>query len=381
MEVFWKLFIARMKMFLRQRGSLFWRLFFPLMFILIFGLFNFDRMSVSTVYVQDNAKSDLSKQLIDNLGEIEILEIDDSYSSVDGAKEEVLDGNLDFVFVIPENFTLPQVATDQVEVQGIPMGEAMPTPQIDAMKVYYDQTNVQLNGLVFSLLDQFMSGMNMQIASTPKLFSVETEAIETKDIKYIDIIVPGMIGMSLMQGGLFGIAMGIVTFREKGTLRKLMSTPLKIRDFLMAFVAANMVLSFIQMSVILILSVFVFDVNIFGNIFLLYLVGFIGQLIFLALGFVISGIAKTVDMAQGMVQVISMPMMFLSGVFFSKEALPEWVQGIVQYFPLTPFIDAMRKVALQSENLAGLQTELIYMGAWLVIATFLALKFFRFERE
>lgn len=369
MKSFWKLFISRIKMFLRQKDTLFWMIFFPIMFILIFGLFNFDKMSVSNVALINHANSEFSKQFIENLKKVEVLKVDDKYQNENEAKKAVLDGDLDFVFIIPQNFNLQVTEAGPSRVA------------VEPIEVYYDKGNMQLNGIVFGLLEQFMSGMNMQVSQTPQIFSFEKQEIESKNIKYLDVLVPGIIGMSLMQGGLFGIAMSIVSFREKHTLRKLMSTPLRTRYFLLAFVFSNMLISLIQMTIIILISLFIFKVHIFGNIFYLYLVGILGELIFLSLGFAVAGIAKTVDAAQGMIQVVSMPMMFLSGVFFSKEALPGVIKNIVEYLPLTPFIEALRKIALQNAGFSEIRTELLFMGGWLVVSVFLALKLFRFERE
>lgn len=369
MKSFYKLFIARLKMFLRQKDTLFWMIFFPIMFILIFGLFDFDKISVSHVALIDHANSEFSKQFADDLKKVEVLKIDDKYQSEDEAKKAVLNGDLDFVFVITEGFTL-SVNPANTGISSVP-----------PITVYYDKSNIQLNGLVFGLLEQFMSGMNMQVNQTPQIFSFTKQEIESKNIKYLDVLVPGIIGMSLMQGGLFGIAMSIVSFREKHTLRKLMSTPLRTRYFLLAFVFSNLLISLIQMTIIILISLYVFKVHIFGSIFYLYLIGLIGELIFLSLGFAVAGIAKTVDAAQGMIQVVSMPMMFLSGVFFSKEALPGVIKNIVEYLPLTPFIEALRKIALQNAGLFEIKTELLFMGGWLIVSVALALKLFRFERE
>ncbi|OGB80585.1 hypothetical protein A2011_01390, partial [candidate division CPR3 bacterium GWE2_35_7] len=352
MKSFWKLFIARIKMFLRQKDTLFWMIFFPIMFILIFGLFNFDKMGVSNVALIDNADSEFSKDFVDNLKKVEVLKIDDNYQNEEEAKNAVLDGDLDFVFIIPQNFNLQMTESGPSRVA------------VEPIQVFYDKSNVQLNGIVFGLLEQFMSGMNIQIFQTPQVFSYEKQEIESKNINYLDVLVPGIIGMSLMQGGLFGIAMSIVSFREKHTLRKLMSTPLRTRSFLLAFVLSNLLISLIQMTLIILISLFIFKVHIFGNIFYLYFIGLLGQLIFLSLGFAVAGVAKTVDAAQGMIQVVSMPMMFLSGVFFSKEALPDVIKNVVSYLPLTPFIEALRKIALQDANLFELQTELLFMGGW-----------------
>ena len=368
MNTFGKLFLARIKMFTRDKRSLFWTTFFPIMFILIFGLFDFDQMSTSNVAIFDEANSEISQTLVEKIKEQSLFKISDDYSTIDEAKSAVVEGDLDFVFVLPAGFEVPSGFVD---------GEY----PVSALMVYYDQTNVQVNGVVFSVLNQYISGLNMQIAQTPLVFMMEPQAMDSRNIEYLDILVPGILAMSIMQSGLFGIAIGIVRFRDKGTLRKLISTPLKIRDFLMAFVASYMIINLFQVTLIFLLSIYVFHVQVFGSIALMYLLAILGQIIFLSLGFAVSGVAKTVDSAQGMIQVISMPMMFLSGVFFSAEALPSWVRGIVDFLPLTPFIEALRKVALQDAHLPDLQHELLFMLGWIVVAIILALKLFKFETE
>lgn len=365
MEAYWKLFIARIKMFLRDKRSLFWSTFFPIMFILIFGLFNFDKMSSSNVAIINNSQSEIATQFVKSLSSIEIFSIKDNYQDLDQAKAALQEGDLKFIFVIPQNFAIP----------------TNPSESVSPLEVYYDKSNLQVNGLVFGVMEQYLSGMNMQIAGTPQTFTFQSKEVDVRNIKYLDVLVPGILAMSIMQGGLFSIAIGIVRFREKGVLTKLRSTPLKIRDFLLALVSSYMVIGIFQTTFIILLSLFVFKVNFYGNMFLIYLLVIMAQLIFLSLGFAIAGVAKTVDMAQGIVQVASMPMMFLSGVFFSKDALPPIVGNIVSYLPLTPFIEALRKVWLQGAGLSGIRTELLFMGGWLIIAVILALKLFKFERK
>lgn len=364
MESFWKLFTSRIKMFVRDRRSLFWTIFFPIMFILIFGLFDFDKMSQSSVTIFNNSNSEVSQTFSENLSQLELFKINSDYSTVDEAKEAVLESKLDFVFVIPADFDL------------VNSGKS-----ISPVEVYYDKTNVQLNGIVFSVLKQYLDQMNMQISQTPQVFSYETKELQTKEVNYLDVIVPGILGMSIMQGGLFSIALGIVRFREKGVLRKFMSTPLRIRYFMLALILSYILISMVQVTFILLLSKFVFHVNIYGSIPLMYGVFLLGQIIFLSLGFAIAGISKTTDMAQGMVQALSMPMMFLSGVFFSPEALPSWVKAIVDYLPLTPFIEALRKISLQGGSFPEIQKELLFMTVWALVASFLAWRNFKFERE
>jgi len=161
-----KLFFCDLKTYLRDKQALFWTIFFPVMFVFLFGLFNFEKMGTSHVAVIDEAKSDESSRFIEEIGKIEIFKIHQDEKDITKAKESLERGDLDFVLVIPESFKKPK---DFLEIGSfkIPPGFNIP------IEVYYDETNTQLNPLVLGILDQFVAYSNLKAAGAPELFFLD----------------------------------------------------------------------------------------------------------------------------------------------------------------------------------------------------------------
>ncbi|MBU0598232.1 ABC transporter permease [Patescibacteria group bacterium] len=374
-----KLLIANIKMTFRDKQAIFWSLVFPLMFIIIFGLFDFTKMGDSKYVIFDQAQTELSASFQQGLDEIEFLKKQDTPSSLDEAKQQMTDGDIEIVLVVPEDFTLPSVPDTP---QDIPEGMDVPPtdiPQPSPIQIYYDEGNLTTNQVALSVVDKFVDQMNMSLANTPRVFSYTTESIQSKDIDYIDIIMPGILGMAIMMSAIIGISTGISRYREQKLLKRLAATPIKIRDFLTAEVLSYLVVNLIQITLIILLARLAFNVQVHGNYFYIYLICIIGSIIFLNIGFAIAGYSKNTKTAEALSQVIAMPMMFFSGVFFSTETLPKAVASIVEYLPLTPMIDALREISINGGTLQDVWLELCFMGGWIIVSFIIAWKMFKFK--
>jgi ABC-2 type transport system permease protein len=195
------------------------------------------------------------------------------------------------------------------------------------------------------------------------------------------MLTPGIMAMAVMSAAIIGISSEIVKYREQKLLKRLTATPLKVRDFLMAEVFSYLILAVIQLTLIVLLAHFAYHVKFYGNIFILYGLSLIGSLIFLNIGFAIAGVARSVNAAEAMSQVIFMPMMFLSGVFFPVEALPNAVYHVVQFLPLTPLIEALRSVSIYNAPLSDITKQLLLLAGWIIVSFLIAWKSFRFDKQ
>ena len=369
-----KMLIANLKMTFRDKQALFWTLLFPTMFIIIFGLFNFNDIGHSKVALIDQANSPVSAQFAEGLKKIEFFQIENQYTNADEAKKVLEQGDLDFIIIIPENFKAPDTA---VNVKAMP-AQVLATPT--DIQVFYNQANVQTNSIILSTLNQFIDQVNFQLAGVQKAFVMKADSLKAKEIKYLDMLTPGIMAMAVMSAAIIGISSEIVKYREQKLLKRLTATPLKDRDFLLAQVFSYLILAVIQLSLIVGVARFAYHVHFYGNIFLMYGLCLLGSLIFLSIGFTIAAIAKTVNAAGAMAQAVFMPMMFLSGVFFPSEALPAAVYQVTKYLPLTPLIEALRNVANNNAGLGDIKMQLLLLGAWIVVTFAIAWKTFRFEK-
>ncbi|HYH28350.1 MAG TPA: ABC transporter permease, partial [Actinomycetota bacterium] len=169
-------------------------------------------------------------------------------------------------------------------------------------------------------------------------------------------------------------------FREQRILRRILATPLAPSRFLGAQVVSRLVLAVLQAALILAVGVYLFGANIYGNVLWLFVLATIANLIFLNIGFAVAGRAANPDAAQGIGNAVALPMMFLSGVFFPTDTLPQVMQTVVKYLPLTPLIEAMRKVSIDGLSITETGPQLLLLGGWVVVSFVIAARMFRFAR-
>src|SRR3990170_1482920 len=188
----------------------------------------------------------------------------------------------------------------------------------------------------------------------------------------------GIVGMTVMQLGLFSVAFGFVQLKRTGALRRLFATPTSPVYFLGAQVASRLIIASFQVAILFGVGIW-FGLQMFGDYASLAVIVLLGSVIFLAIGFAIAGWAKNEDQAAPVANLISLPMMFLSGVFFPRDAMPEFLANVTQFMPLTYVNEALRAIVNDGASLAALGPQLLGMGVWAVITFVLAVRLFRWE--
>ena len=361
--LWWALFMASVKMFVRNRTALFFSLFLPLIIMLIFGVLNFEGSTSISLGVVDEAQTEASAALVEELHEYEYLEISE------GSREEELaaleSGDRGFVLVIPPDYE-PTVGGDT----GLVAFGATADPA---------QAQVAQGLLQQAVGTAMVASSGVSIPDAPVFAPPVTfESVETRDLGYIDFLVPGIVGMTVMQLGIFGVAFGFVQLKRTGALRRLFATPTSPAYFLSAQVTSRMVLGYVQVAILIGIGIW-FGLQMFGSWLVLAIIVGLALLIFLAMGFGVAGWAKNEDQAAPVANLISLPMMFLSGVFFPREAMPEFLLGVTQYLPLTYVIEALRGVMNEGAAMADLGPELLGMGVWAIITFVVAVRLFKWE--
>jgi ABC-2 type transport system permease protein len=185
--------------------------------------------------------------------------------------------------------------------------------------------------------------------------------------------------MSLMMGGVVGIATSIATLRERGVLKSLLLTPMKPANFFASQIIVRFSMALIQTAIMIALGIFVYGLHFSGSIFNLAIVVILGATVFLIFGLLMSGIAKSAETVEPMSRAITMPMIFLSGVFFPVDVMPSWLQPISKSMPLYYMADALRKVIAEGATLASIQTNIFVLLAWGVGGFAIALISFKWE--
>ena len=197
--------------------------------------------------------------------------------------------------------------------------------------------------------------------------------------RYIDFLVPGLLGMNLMGSAVWGMAFGIVDARRKKLIKRLTATPMPRHYYLLSFLLSRLVLLVVEVGVVLGFAVLVFQVPVYGSLFSLALFCVLSSMAFCALGLLIASRVQTIEAASGMTNAVMMPMWICSGVFFSSQRFPDVMQPIIKALPLTAIIDALRANMLQGATLAQLTPQLGVLTGWLVVCFFIALKLFRWR--
>jgi ABC-2 type transport system permease protein len=197
-------------------------------------------------------------------------------------------------------------------------------------------------------------------------------------LDYFDYVLPGMLAMGLMNFTMVGIAGSVARFRETQVLRRLTVAPVSLSAFITGQVLARMIVALGQVLLLLVLGL-ALGGTVVGSPLLLLVLATLGNLTFLALGFAIAGRAGSVDAANNLAGLATMPLMFLSGMFFPLAALPAPVQVIADALPVTPLVEAMRAVSLHGAGVADVTPELLWLLGWVPVSFLLARLVFRMD--
>jgi ABC-2 type transport system permease protein len=203
--------------------------------------------------------------------------------------------------------------------------------------------------------------------------------VRERGARYIDFLIPGLLGMNLMGSGIWGLGFAIVDARKKRLLKRLIATPMSRWQYLASFALSRLTLLFVEVGLLLGFAVLVFGVPLRGSLPLLVLICLMSSLSFAALGLLIASRAQTMEGASGLMNLVMLPMWIFSGVFFSASRFPEVIQPLIQALPLTAVIDALRANILRGAGGQTVAPELGIIAVWLVASFFLALKLFRWR--
>jgi ABC-2 type transport system permease protein len=197
--------------------------------------------------------------------------------------------------------------------------------------------------------------------------------------RYVDFVVPGLLGMNLMGSGIWGLGFAIVDARRKKLLKRLIATPMSRTQFLASFVLSRLTLLVIEVGVLVGFAVLAFGVPLRGSIPSLLIICLLSALSFGALGLLLASRARTVEGVSGLMNLVMLPMWIFSGVFFSASRFPDALQPFIQALPLTAVNDALRASMIEGAGWQRLGPELGIIAAWLVASFALAVRLFRWR--
>jgi ABC-2 type transport system permease protein len=364
MNALFALTVANIKSYVRDRAALFWTLAFPLIFIFMFGfIFQGGGGSELNLGWVDADGSPASAQLRDAFtasGAVKIVE-----SSEDDALAQMRNGKVDSIIVVQKGYG----ATVAAGAAGTGQAPA-------AITVYTDPSRSNLTASVYQVVGSVLGVVNL--GGRPPIVVPEAKTIQTENLNFISYFVPSMLGLSVMQVGIFA-AIPLVADREKLILKRLAATPLRRWQLVGSNVLMRLLIALVQAIIIVGVGVMAFGVHITGSLPLV--AGFValGSMAFLALGYVVASFASTEDSANGMTSVIQFPMMFLSGTFFPIDQMPDVLRTIARIIPLTYLSDALRQVMVGGAAFAPLWLCAVILVGWLVACFGVAAVKFRWQ--
>jgi ABC-2 type transport system permease protein len=209
--------------------------------------------------------------------------------------------------------------------------------------------------------------------------AVATTAVESSEpgSRYIDFLIPGLLGMNLMNSGMWGIGFALVDMRQRKLLKRFVGTPMRRGDFLLALASSRLILMIIEVGLLLAFGVIFFHMRVLGSIAAIALIAGLGSLTFGGVGLLTASRAQKIESVSGLINLVMMPMWIFSGVFFSYERFPAAIHPLIKALPLTALNDALRASILEGTPLVHQWPRLLIMVLWGGISFILALKWFR----
>ncbi|MDQ5972141.1 MAG: type transport system permease protein [Patescibacteria group bacterium] len=359
-KVFAKVAIRRA---FRDKTSLFFIFAFPLIFLFVFGgIFGKGGDTSFKVAVINQSDSQYAKQLTEQIGKAQIYKVSDDVTTLDGAKEKMTRGQLDATIILPPTFGQQQGE--------LPSGQAV---------VYYTQNNLQASQALTSILQAQFQGLNSQFVKAPVPFTVKAEQINEQALSQFDYVFAGLLGFSIIGIGIFGPVNVFPELKKQGVLRRLHTTPLRVWQYFLANVVSQSVVGMMTMALMFIVAIVVFDLNVVGNYLALAFFLVFSIAMILGIGLALGGWAKNEQQAAPLSNIVVFPMLFLSGTFFPRFLMPEWLQTVSSFLPLTPVIEGIRLIATEGKTLLELGPQLGLMAAWTLVIYFIAFRIFRWE--
>ena len=338
----------------RNRQGLFWTLFFPLVLMFVFSFLGNSQSQVNLAIVAPSGPSAVVKALKRS----PVFHIQRTNRHV--ALQEVQQGTMDAALFIP------------------PVDPHHTT----TLTLRYNNANAITAQQVVGSVEAFVAQADIALSGQPPLFQVSPQAMtHSHSSTYLDFLLPGILALMTMQNSLFGIGSGLTRWKEKGVLRRFQVTPVRPLQFLTATIVNYVVVGLVSSGIIIGFATTILHATVLVPWVPLLIVLLLGMGCFLSIGFIVAGLSKSQEATIPIINLISFPMMFLSGVFFSVSSLPHILADIVQYFPLTYVANAMR--GLMSGQLtaasAAFRNDIIGLLVWIVVTGAIASRTWRWE--
>lgn len=352
--------------FFRDRLALFFGILFPLIFLFVFGgIFGKTSHSVTlNVGLINQSHSSYASELINQAEASKVIKVDPTITNLSQAEDKMARGQLDATILLPSDFG----SIKQKNVY--PSGQAV---------VYYTENSVQAGQTLVSILQAEFQSVNTKFIKVPTLFTATGSQLNKKSLTEFDYTFAGLLGFSIVGLGIFGPVNVFPELKKQGILRRLHTTPIRVWQYFMSTMASQAIIGLISLGIMFITAILVFNLDVVGNYLEIALFLVFSIIMILGIGLAIGGWAKNERQAAPLANIIVFPMLFLSGTFFPRYAMPIWLQHVTNYLPLTPVIDGVRLLATEGLHLTQIGSQLGLMAIWTLIIYAIAFRVFRWE--
>jgi ABC-2 type transport system permease protein len=356
------------KRLFRDKLAIFFTFLFPLIFLFIFGGIFGKSSDVSfNVALLNESSSQFAKEFEKDSIDGKVLKVKQDITTREKADEALTNSQIDAIIVLPKEFG------------NIKQGTTTPSGELE---LFYSKNNEQAGQTLSSVLNGAFTQVNKELVpQQPQPFTVKAQSTGKEGLSSFDYLFPGLIGFSILGMGLFGPVNVFPRLKQKGVLRRYHTTSLKVWQFVFGNIISNSVAALLAtgLMILLALTLPMFDINMQGSFIELALFIVLGAVVIFGIGLAIGGWAKNENQAAPLSQLIAFPMMFLSGTFFPRYLMPEWLQNVSSFIPLTPFIDGVRMIMVEGQHLIGILPQIGLLAGWGLVVYLIAFKVFRWE--
>lgn len=351
--------------FFRDRLAQFFAILFPLIFLFVFGSFSKGNGNVSFhVALINRSHSAFATKFTNEIQGSKTFKVDQSATTLDQAKDKMSKSQIDGIIILPPDFGSVKPG------QTYPSGDA---------QLLYNQSSSGTGQTLASVLEGTFKQINSRFVHVQPPFSVTGKVLNEKSLTAFDYTFAGLLGFSIIGLGIFGPVNVFPELKKQGILRRLHTTPLRVWQYFLATMFGQAITGTIAIAIQFIVAIQVFHLKVNGSYFDIAIFTILSIFMILGIGLAIGGWAKNERQAAPLSNIVVFPMLFLSGTFFPRYLMPEWLQKVTNFLPLTPVIDGLRQLITEGKHLADIGPQLGLMAIWFVIIYAIAFRVFAWE--
>lgn len=351
----------------RDKMALFFTFLFPLIFLFVFGSIFNNQTASFNVAIINHSNTEFARQFVEGAKKEDatILKIKD-VKDIDDAKEKMKRSELEGIIELPEDF-------------GVVKGEGQAARPTGTIRVLHAKGQDQSASALTAVMEQTAGVINRRLGQPEPPVTVTAQAVGDEALKQFDYTFTGLLAFSLMSMGVFGLANQMPAEKQKGNYRRLRAAPFTSGQLIIATSIVYTIVALLSAAIMIIVGMLVFQFTMRGDWLLFIAFLTLAAVMMVGIGLMIGAWAKNENQSAPLSNLISFPMMFLSGAFFPSFLFPEWLKSVSQFIPMTPVVDGMRLITTENARLLEVLPQFGAIIACTVIVYLLAIKLFRWE--